>query len=88
MATLPQASNFKSQERHKFAILLTTSLVCSLIMLDANGSGLGLAIARQAVIVNGGKIFARSCESGGLTVIIELPASVLQTDPASYSREL
>jgi EmrB/QacA subfamily drug resistance transporter len=48
MATLPQTSNFKSQERHKFAILLTTSLVCSLIMLDANVVAVSLpTIARS-----------------------------------------
>jgi two-component system sensor histidine kinase CpxA len=52
------------------------------------GSGLGLAIARQAVIVNGGKVYARSSESGGLTVTIELPTSVLQIDTVSYSREV
>jgi two-component system, OmpR family, sensor histidine kinase CpxA len=39
------------------------------------GSGLGLAIARQAVLVNGGKICARNSEHGGLTVTIELPVS-------------
>ena len=39
------------------------------------GSGIGLAIARQAVIVNGGKIVARNSKGGGLTVTIELPAS-------------
>lgn len=43
------------------------------------GSGLGLAIARQAVIVNGGKIFARGSDGGGLSITIELPASVPQT---------
>jgi two-component system sensor histidine kinase CpxA len=37
------------------------------------GSGLGLAIARQAVFVNGGKVFAQSTEGKGLTVTIELP---------------
>lgn len=52
------------------------------------GSGLGLAIARQAVIVNGGRIFARGSEGGGLSVTIELPISVLQIDAVSYSREV
>lgn len=52
------------------------------------GSGLGLAIARQAVIINGGKIFARGSEGGGLTVIIELPTSDLQRDRIFHSREL
>jgi two-component system sensor histidine kinase CpxA len=37
------------------------------------GSGLGLAIARQAVLANGGKIYAQNAEPGGLTVTIELP---------------
>jgi two-component system sensor histidine kinase CpxA len=37
------------------------------------GSGLGLAIARQAVLANGGKIYAQNAEVGGLTVTIELP---------------
>jgi len=39
------------------------------------GSGLGLAIARQAAIANGGRIFARRGVSGGLAVVIEVPAS-------------
>jgi two-component system, OmpR family, sensor histidine kinase CpxA len=43
------------------------------------GSGLGLAIARQAVIVNGGRIGARGSESGGLAVTIELPVTGLQS---------
>jgi len=38
------------------------------------GSGLGLAIARQAAIANGGRIFARRRVSGGLVVVIEVPA--------------
>jgi two-component system, OmpR family, sensor histidine kinase CpxA len=37
------------------------------------GSGLGLAIARQAVLANGGRIFASNTDSGGLTVTIKLP---------------
>jgi len=41
--------------------------------ITGTGSGLGLAIARQAVLVNGGKICARNSEHGGLTVTIELP---------------
>jgi EmrB/QacA subfamily drug resistance transporter len=36
MTTSPRISNSTSSEQRKFAILLTTSLVCSLIMLDAN----------------------------------------------------
>jgi two-component system, OmpR family, sensor histidine kinase CpxA len=40
------------------------------------GSGLGLAIARQAVIANGGRIFARRRESGGLAVVIEVRAQI------------
>jgi MFS family permease len=48
MARLPQTSNSKSQERRKFTILLTTSLVCSLIMLDANVVAVSLpTIARS-----------------------------------------
>ena len=53
------------------------------------GSGLGLTIARQAVIVNGEKIFARGSKcGGGLTVTLELPISVLEIDTVSYSREI
>ena len=37
------------------------------------GSGLGLAIARQAVIANGGRIYARPSSASGLTIAIELP---------------
>jgi signal transduction histidine kinase len=40
------------------------------------GSGLGLAIARQVVIANGGRIFARRRESGGLAVVIEVRAQI------------
>ena len=48
MAPFAQTSNSKSQERHKFAILLITSLVCSLIMLDANVVAVSLpSIARS-----------------------------------------
>src|ERR1700755_51163 len=36
MVRLTQASSSKSHARRKFAILLTTSLISSLIMLDAN----------------------------------------------------
>jgi two-component system, OmpR family, sensor histidine kinase CpxA len=44
----------------------------------AGGSGLGLAIARQAIFANGGKIYAHSFSgSGGLTVVIELPAELM-----------
>jgi two-component system, OmpR family, sensor histidine kinase CpxA len=39
----------------------------------AGGSGLGLAIARQAVLANDGKIYAKSGADGGLIVTIELP---------------
>jgi signal transduction histidine kinase len=38
------------------------------------GSGLGMAIARRAAIANGGRIFARRRVSGGLEVVIEVPA--------------
>lgn len=44
------------------------------------GSGLGLAIARQAVLANGGKIFARN-SSPGLTVTIEIPLAHPGFDP-------
>jgi two-component system sensor histidine kinase CpxA len=37
------------------------------------GSGLGLAISRQAVSVNGGRIYAQRLSGKGLTVTIELP---------------
>jgi len=48
MATSPPTPHYKSPERRKFAILLTTSLVCSLIMLDANVVAVSLpAIARS-----------------------------------------
>jgi two-component system sensor histidine kinase CpxA len=40
------------------------------------GSGLGLAIARQAVIANGGKIYARPPSGRGLTITIELPVEI------------
>jgi signal transduction histidine kinase len=40
------------------------------------GSGLGLAISRHAIIANGGTIFARNSEQGGLTVTIELLLTV------------
>ncbi len=39
------------------------------------GSGLGLAIAQQAVLANGGKIFAKRIAKGGLAIVIELPIS-------------
>lgn len=39
------------------------------------GSGLGLAIAQQAVLANGGRIFAERSHAGGLKVVIELPIS-------------
>jgi len=39
------------------------------------GSGLGLAIAQQAVLANGGRIFAKRSDAGGLMVVIELPMS-------------
>jgi two-component system sensor histidine kinase CpxA len=39
------------------------------------GSGLGLAIAQQAVLANGGTIFAKRGDAGGLVVVIELPIS-------------
>ena len=48
MVRLAQTSNSKLQERNKFTILLTTSLVCSLIMLDANVVAVSLpTIARS-----------------------------------------
>jgi EmrB/QacA subfamily drug resistance transporter len=48
MVRLLQTSNSKSEQRRKFAILLTTSLVCSLIMLDANVVAVSLpTIARS-----------------------------------------
>src|SRR6202167_4689159 len=48
MVRLPQTSNSKSQDRRKFTILLTTSLGCSLIMLDANVVAVSLpTIARS-----------------------------------------
>jgi two-component system sensor histidine kinase CpxA len=39
------------------------------------GSGLGLAIAQQAVLANGGRIYAKRSDAGGLKVLIELPIS-------------
>jgi two-component system, OmpR family, sensor histidine kinase CpxA len=39
------------------------------------GSGLGLAIAQQAVLANGGRIFAKRSDTGGLMVVIEVPIS-------------
>jgi two-component system, OmpR family, sensor histidine kinase CpxA len=42
---------------------------------SSGGSGLGLAIARQAVIANGGKVFAQTLSGNGLTVAIELPVA-------------
>jgi EmrB/QacA subfamily drug resistance transporter len=48
MVKLPQASNSRSLQQRKFMILLTTSLVCSLIMLDANVVAVSLpTIARS-----------------------------------------
>ena len=48
MVALPHASNSKSQERRKFTILLTTSFVCSLIVLDADVVAVSLpTIARS-----------------------------------------
>lgn len=48
MIRLPQTFDSKSQQRRKFAILLTTSLCCSLIMLDANVVAVSLpTIARS-----------------------------------------
>lgn len=38
------------------------------------GTGLGLAIARRAVELHGGQIVARNRDSGGLSVLIRLPA--------------
>jgi two-component system sensor histidine kinase CpxA len=43
--------------------------------VDANGgTGLGLAIARRAVELHGGQIVARNRDSGGLSILITLPA--------------
>src|SRR6202789_386702 len=48
MVRLLQTSNSKSQTRNKFTTLLTTSLVCSLIMLDSNVLAVSLpSIARS-----------------------------------------
>jgi EmrB/QacA subfamily drug resistance transporter len=48
MAKFHRTSNATSSERRKFVILLTASLVCSLIMLDANVVAVSLpAIARS-----------------------------------------
>jgi EmrB/QacA subfamily drug resistance transporter len=48
MTKLPRTSNSTSSERRKLTILLTTSLVCSLIMLDANVVAVSLpTIARS-----------------------------------------
>jgi two-component system sensor histidine kinase CpxA len=44
------------------------------------GSGLGLAIAQQAVLANGGRIFAKRSDAGGLKVVIELP---IPSEPVS-----
>ncbi|WP_158792112.1 HAMP domain-containing sensor histidine kinase [Granulicella sp. L60] len=44
---------------------------------NGSGSGLGLAIAKQAVLVNGGTIFAYSLTDRGLAVSIELPIEVM-----------
>lgn len=41
----------------------------------SRGSGLGLAIAQQAVLANGGRIYAKRSAAGGLMVVIELPIS-------------
>jgi two-component system sensor histidine kinase CpxA len=46
------------------------------------GSGLGLAIARQAVIANGGRIFAYPFSGHGLMIAIELPAELIQESAA------
>jgi two-component system sensor histidine kinase CpxA len=45
----------------------------------SGGSGLGLAIARQAVLANGGKVFAQTGSERGLMVAIELP--VMRSQP-------
>ena len=42
----------------------------------STGTGLGLAIARRAVEKNGGKIAASNRDEGGLTVTVQLPASL------------
>lgn len=41
----------------------------------SGGSGLGLAIARQAVLANGGVIFAQTPLDGGLVIEIQLPVA-------------
>jgi len=40
---------------------------------DSGGYGLGLAIAERAIRLHGGKINARNCADGGLSINIELP---------------
>jgi len=40
---------------------------------DSGGYGLGLAIAERAIHLHGGRIHARNCTDGGLSITIELP---------------
>ena len=49
------------------------------VSADGFGFGLGLAIAQRAVAVHGGAITARNRPSGGLEMLLDLPAAALDT---------
>jgi two-component system sensor histidine kinase CpxA len=42
---------------------------------NGHGTGLGLAIAKQAVIAHGGSICARNADTGGLSIMVQLPVA-------------